>query len=210
MFDGQIFLSLLSSILSCSCSSSLGNNSLPSLESVHLHAGTYVGLTIAPSSVAGHWGEVGAQEKGESPPPCPQLGVLLLQTSTVPLAGGGHGSYTLGEDRHKMNRCCTEGIFIPTCHTSVCVYYRCRCNYLSLKRSTILCQKKRKKKMMLLLSQLWSGHNASIKASGKKGNILKVKEYFRMDKLEVIFNTGVSVMMLYCMRKIHSSPRHSC
>lgn len=48
--------------------------------------------------------------------------------------------------------------------------------------------------------------NASIKASGKKGNILKVKEYFRVDKPEVIFNTGVSVMVLYCMRKLHSSP----
>lgn len=68
----------------------------------------------------------------------------------------------------------------------------------------------KEKKMMLLLLQLWSGHNASIKASGKKGNILKVKEYFRLDKLEVIFNTGVSVMVLYCMRKIHSSPWHSC
>jgi len=49
-------------------------------------------------------------------------------------------------------------------------------------------------------------HNASIKASGKKANILKVKECFRVDKLEVIFNTGVSVMMLYSMRKLHSSP----
>lgn len=43
-----------------------------------------------------------------------------------------------------MNRCCAVDFFIPTCHTSACVYYRC--NYLSLKRSTILCQKNRGKK----------------------------------------------------------------
>lgn len=152
----------------------------------------------------------GCPGEGWVSPSLPPAGGITAADQHSATCRRGHGSYTLGGDRHKMNRCCTEGIFIPTCHTSVCVYYRCRCNYLSLKRSTILCQKKRKKKMMLLLSQLWSGHNASIKASGKKGNILKVKEYFRMDKLEVIFNTGVSVMMLYCMRKIHSSPRHSC
>lgn len=45
-----------------------------------------------------------------------------------------------------MNRCRTVDFFIPTCHTSACVYYSCRCNYLSLKRSTILCEKNRGKK----------------------------------------------------------------
>lgn len=60
--------------------------------------------------------------------------------------------------------------------------------------------------MMILLSQQFLEYNASIKASGKKGNILKVKESFRIGKLKVIFNTGVSVMVLYSMRKLHSSP----
>lgn len=45
-----------------------------------------------------------------------------------------------------------------------------------------------------------------LKHQGKKGNILKVKEYLRVNKLEVIFNTGVSVMVPYHRRKLHSSP----
>lgn len=48
-----------------------------------------------------------------------------------------------------------------------------------------------------------------LKHQGKKGNILKVKEYLIVNKLEVIFNTGVSVMVPYHMRKLHSSPWHS-
>lgn len=149
--------------------------------------------------------EVHATEKGKPP----QVGVLLLQTNMVPLSGKGHGSHTSGEDKEADTKQIYVGLwifFMPTCHTSACVYYRCRWDYLSLKRSATLCQENKKKRMMILLSQLCLEHNASIKASGKKENILKVKEYFRIGKREVTFNTGVSVMVLYSMRKHHSSP----
>lgn len=73
------------------------------------------------------------------------------------------------------------------------------------KQNDCFCQKNKKKRLFCCHS-CGLEHNANIKASSKKGNILKVKEYFRMDKLGVIFNTGVSVLVPYRMRKLHSSP----